>query len=119
MPLLHFHRAPHRIDDAAEFDEDPISCALDDAAVMDGDGWIDQVTAERAQPRQSAIFIGAGEPVKPTTSAAKIAASFRFSGMTYPRRKTSIAQLPCSEMTVHPKPRPLPRAISLMGLFEP
>jgi hypothetical protein len=40
----------------AKFDEDAISSALDDATLMDGDGWIDQVTAERAQPRQSAIF---------------------------------------------------------------
>jgi hypothetical protein len=62
--VLHLDRAPHRVDDTAKFDEDPVSHALDDPAMMDGDGWIDEVATESAQPRQSAIFIGAGETAK-------------------------------------------------------
>jgi hypothetical protein len=37
-----------------------VECPLHDAAVMHGDGRIDQVTAERAHSRQCAILIGAG-----------------------------------------------------------
>jgi len=29
---------------------------------MHGDGGIDQITAQRPQPRQGAIFVGAGKP---------------------------------------------------------
>ena len=39
-----------------------VAGALDDAAVMHGDGGIDQIAAERPQPRQSAILVRAGEP---------------------------------------------------------
>jgi len=36
-----------------------------DAAVMHGDGGIDQVAPERPQSRQCAILIGAGQPAVP------------------------------------------------------
>ena len=39
-----------------------VAGALDDAPVMDGDGRIDQVAAERPQPRQRAILVRPGEP---------------------------------------------------------
>ena len=36
--VLHFDRAAHRVDDAAELDDAAVAGALDDAAVMHGDG---------------------------------------------------------------------------------
>ena len=60
--VLHFDRAAHRVDDAAELDERPVAGALDDAPVMHGDGGIDQIAAQRPQPRQDAILVRAGEP---------------------------------------------------------
>ena len=58
--VLHFDGAAHRIHYAAEFDERPISRALDHAAVMDGDRRVDEVAAQRPQPRQRAVLVGAG-----------------------------------------------------------
>ena len=40
---LDFNGAVHRVDDAAELDNRAVAGALDDAAVMDGDGRVDQV----------------------------------------------------------------------------
>ena len=60
--VLHFDRAAHRVDDAAELDDAAVAGALDDAAVMHGDRGIDQIAAQRAQPRQGAIFVRAREP---------------------------------------------------------
>ena len=60
--VLHFDRAAHRVDDAAELDDAAVAGALDDAAMMHGDGGIDQIAAQRPQPRQSSIFVRAGEP---------------------------------------------------------
>ena len=60
--VLHFDGAAHGVDDAAELDEAAVAGALDHAAVVHGDGRIDQIAAQRPQPRQDAIFVGAGEP---------------------------------------------------------
>ena len=60
--VLHFDRAAHRVDHAAELDDAAIAGALDDAAMVHGDGGIDQVAAQRPQPRQNSVFVGAGEP---------------------------------------------------------
>ena len=60
--VLHFERAAHRVDDAAELDDAAVAGALDDAAMMHGDCGIDQIAAQRAQSRQSSIFVRAGEP---------------------------------------------------------
>ena len=59
--VLDFDRAAHRVDDAAELDDAAVAGALDDAPVMHGDGWIDEVAAKRPQPRQRAILVRAGE----------------------------------------------------------
>jgi len=60
--VLHFDRAAHRVDHAAEFDEDAVPGALDDAAVVHGDGRIDKVAAQRAKSGERAILVRAGEP---------------------------------------------------------
>ena len=65
--VLHFERAAHRVDDAAELDDAAIAGALDDAAMMHGDCGIYQIAAQRAQSRQSSIFVRASEPAITTT----------------------------------------------------
>ena len=60
--VLHFDRAAHGVDHAAELDEAAVAGALDDAPVMRGDGGIDQIAAQPPQPRQRAILVRAGEP---------------------------------------------------------
>ena len=59
---LDFNGAVHCVDDAAELDNCAIAGALDDPAVMHGDGRIDQVASERPQPRQNPVLVGPGEP---------------------------------------------------------
>ena len=59
---LDFNGAVHCVDDAPELDNCAVAGALDDAAVMHGDGRIDQVAAERPQPRQNPVLVGSGKP---------------------------------------------------------
>ena len=40
--VLHLDCAAHRVDDATELDDAAVACALDDAAMMYRNGWIDQ-----------------------------------------------------------------------------
>src|SRR4029079_10772069 len=49
---------------AAELDDGSIAGALDYPTPMDCDGWIDQIAAQRPQPRQSAILIRTGKPAE-------------------------------------------------------
>ncbi len=60
--VLDFDRAAHRVDHAAELDDAAVASALDHAAVMDSDGRVDQIAAERPQPRQNAVLVRSGEP---------------------------------------------------------
>ena len=60
--VLHFDRAAHGVDHAAEFNHAAVAGAFDDAAVMEGDRRINQVAAERPEPRQNAILVRAREP---------------------------------------------------------
>ena len=39
-----------------------VAGALHYAAVMEGDGGVDQIAAERAQPRKRPLLVGTGEP---------------------------------------------------------
>ena len=59
--VLHFEGAAHSVDDAAKLDDAAVAGALDDAAMVHGDCGIDQIAAQRAQSRQSPIFVRAGE----------------------------------------------------------
>jgi hypothetical protein len=60
--VLHLDGAAHGVDDAAEYDDVAVTGALDDAAVMHGDRRADQVAAERPEPGEHAILVGAGKP---------------------------------------------------------
>ena len=39
-----------------------VAGALDDAAVVHGDGRVDQVAAQRPEPRQNPVLVGSGKP---------------------------------------------------------
>jgi hypothetical protein len=75
---LHFDCAAHCVDHAAEFSNKSVAGALDDAPLVHGDGRVDEIAAQGPQPSQRAILVGACR-LNPTTAAARIAASFRFS----------------------------------------
>ena len=59
---MHLDRAANRVHDAAKLDNASIAGAFDDAAMMSGDGWIDEVTAKPPQARKGPILVGTGEP---------------------------------------------------------
>ena len=58
--VLHLDGAAHRIDHATELDESAVPGALDDAPVVHRDRRIDQIAAQRAQPSERAVLVGAG-----------------------------------------------------------
>ena len=60
--VLNFDRAAHGVDHAVELDQRAVAGALDDAAMMKGDGRVDQVAAQRPQPRERALLVRAREP---------------------------------------------------------
>ena len=60
--VLYLDGAAHSVDNAAELNETSVAGALHHAPVMHGDGGIDQIAAERPQPRQRAILVRAGKP---------------------------------------------------------
>ena len=62
MPFCTSISAAHGVDDAAELDERAVAGALDDAAVMHGDGRVDEVAAQRPKPRERALLVRAREP---------------------------------------------------------
>jgi hypothetical protein len=55
--VLHLDRAAHGVDHAAELDEAAVPGSLDDAAVMQGDGRIDQVAAQRPKARKRPLLV--------------------------------------------------------------
>ncbi len=60
--VLHLDCASHGVDYAAKLDEVTVAGALEDAPMMRGNGWIDQITPQAPKPRQSAILVRAREP---------------------------------------------------------
>ena len=60
--VLHLDRAAHRVDHATKLDEAAVPGAFDDAAMMHGDGRIDEVAAQRPESRQNAILVRSREP---------------------------------------------------------
>jgi hypothetical protein len=59
---LDFDRAAHGVDRAAELDDRAVAGALDDAAMVHRDDRVNQVAAERPEPRQRAIFVRSCKP---------------------------------------------------------
>jgi hypothetical protein len=62
-PVLHLDGAAHGIDHASELYEDAVAGALHCAAMMRGDGGIDQIAPQPAQPRQRPLLVGPGKLV--------------------------------------------------------
>ena len=60
--VLNLDGTAHGVDHAAKFDDRAVAGALDDAPVVNGDGRIDQIAAQRPHPRQDAILVRPGEP---------------------------------------------------------
>ena len=60
--VLHLDGAADRVDHAAEFDEAAVAGALDNAAMVHGDGRIDEVAAQRPQSHERALLVCTGEP---------------------------------------------------------
>jgi hypothetical protein len=58
---LYFDRAAHGVDHAAELDDRGVAGALDDAAVMGGDGGVDQIASKAPQTREGSVLVSAGE----------------------------------------------------------
>ena len=59
---MDFDGAVHRVNNAPELDNCAVAGALDDAPMVDREGRIDQVAAERPQPRQNPVLVGSGKP---------------------------------------------------------
>jgi hypothetical protein len=59
--VLHFDRAAHGVDHAAKLDDRPIAGAFHHPAVVDSDGRIDEIAAQRPEARQNPILVRAGE----------------------------------------------------------
>ena len=60
--VLHLDCAPHRVDHAAELDEGSVSGAFHHASGVHSDRRINEVAAERPQPRERPIFVRASQP---------------------------------------------------------
>jgi hypothetical protein len=59
---LDFNGAVQCVDDTSELDNRAIARALDDSAVVRGDGRINQVASERPQPHQNPVLVDSGKP---------------------------------------------------------
>ena len=59
---LDFNGAVHCVDDTAELDNRAVPRALNDPAMMHGDGRVDQIAAQRPEPSKDAILVRASEP---------------------------------------------------------
>ena len=60
--LLHLDGTAHRIDDAGELGQQPVTRRLDDPPAMLGDAWIEQFTAMAGKAREGAFIVGADQP---------------------------------------------------------
>ena len=58
---LHLDGATHRVDHAPELDDRAVAGALDDAAVVERNGRVNEVAAERPEAREGALLVSAGE----------------------------------------------------------
>ena len=56
--ILHLDCAANGIDDASELYEDAVTRPLDDAAVMHGDGGIDQIASQRSEAGKCPLLVG-------------------------------------------------------------
>ena len=63
--VLHFDHAAHGVDPAAKLNDSSVASALHHAPTVNCDYRVDQIAAERSQPRQYAILVRAGKSAVP------------------------------------------------------
>ena len=85
--------AANGIDDASELYEDAVTRPLDDAAVMHGDGGIDQIASQRSEAGKCPLLVGPGKLAESDHVRRKKAASFRVSAMAVPSPHARLARL--------------------------
>ena len=85
--VLNCDGAPHRFDDAAKFDQSPVAGALEQLAVLARDRRVDEVDAQRPQPRERAVLVRARHAAEADDVGARIAAILRVSAITHPERR--------------------------------
>jgi hypothetical protein len=59
---LHFDRAAHRVNHAAELNDYSVAGAFDDVAVVDCDSRVDRIAAKGPESSEDAIFVRASKP---------------------------------------------------------
>ena len=64
MRVLNLDRAAHRVDHAAELDQRAVAGALHHAPVVHRDRRVDEIAAQRPEPRQGAVLVRAGQPAE-------------------------------------------------------
>src|SRR5271170_3910535 len=74
--VLHFDGATHGVDDAAELYDVAVAGCFDDAPVMHCDGGVDQIAAQRPEPRQDSIFVRASQTAVSDHVGAKYGRKF-------------------------------------------
>jgi hypothetical protein len=57
---LNLDSAVDRVHDTTKLDNAAIARAFHDAAVMGGDGWVDEIAAQTPKRRERAILVGPG-----------------------------------------------------------
>jgi hypothetical protein len=60
--LLHLDGAAHRIDDTGKFHQQPVTGGLDDAAVVLGDLWLDELMAQCLEAFERAFLVRPHQP---------------------------------------------------------
>src|ERR1700722_1400947 len=91
---LDFDRAAHRIDHATELDDQAVAGALDEAAVVDGDGGVNQIAAQQPKPRKRSLLVDAGEPAVANDIGDQDRGEFPRLAHRAPLRVATLAQMP-------------------------
>ena len=92
--VLHLDGAAHGIDHAAELDQRPVAGALEHAPVMDGDRGVDEFRAQRPQPRQCPVLVGARHPAEADDIGGQDCCDFPGLGHRAPHTRCTITQRP-------------------------
>ena len=71
-----------------------VAGALDDAPVMHGDGRVDEVAAQRPQPRERAVLVRAGEPAVADDVGGQDRCDFPGLAHGAPQARRTLAQRP-------------------------
>ena len=82
--VLNLDSAAHGLDHAAKFDQRPVARALEHSAIMAGDRGIDEIGAQRPQPRKRTVFVRARHPTEADDVGGEDRRDFPSFGHSYP-----------------------------------